>query len=343
MRNKLLSILIPLYNKEKYIIKSIKSLITQEYQNIEILIYDDFSTDNSLLELNNLFDNRIKIFKGVRNMGVKYARDFLLTKAKGYYISFFDADDLCCYNKYTESIKYLNENSKIDIIGSKVNYINESDNYIYKPFTFESFSSSEIKTNLFFCNTITTSTIVFKQEISKDINFQKFNYVIGEDYYMWVKLAEKYNFVNLKKKLTIYRITNNGMMANTTDKYAEAITNIHNYQFEKFGIINRPDLVIIHNKFMYSDKISKVYLIKSVFLYKFLLYKNNNYFDNKALINQIRVNWLRKLIIFSKTSPVKSFIYYFKYFPYHNIQTISKVYILLIFILKNILSLNEKK
>ena len=331
MYNNLISILIPVFNKENYLLDSMNSILNQNYKNFEILIYDDCSTDNSLQVLNSINDSRIKIYKGQINKGVRYARDFLLKLAKGDYISFFDADDICNKNKYTFSLNYLNTNTKIDLLASKVDYINENGSKILKLFTFESFKPKSIKSNLFFCNTITTSTVVFRRSLIPFINFLEYNYVIGEDYFIWIKLSEKFNLVNLTKKLTTYRITNNGMMANTVNKYEEAINYIHNYQFEKIGLNNRYDLIAIHNKFMFTNNITQIYLKKSLILYKILLSNSMNTYDHISFLEQIRINWLRKLIVYSKNNPIKSIYIYFKYFKYHNYKSILNIYKLIIF------------
>ena len=79
----LISILVPVYNKANYIKESINSLLEQSYPNIEILIYDDFSTDESLSIIKDIDDKRIFIHTGTENKGVRYGRDYLLNKDNG--------------------------------------------------------------------------------------------------------------------------------------------------------------------------------------------------------------------------------------------------------------------
>lgn len=88
----LISVIVPLYNKEQWIERCILSIIDQSYQNIEILIINDGSTDGSRNVLAKIDDQRIKIFDK-QNGGVSSARNFGIEKAKGEYIAFIDADD----------------------------------------------------------------------------------------------------------------------------------------------------------------------------------------------------------------------------------------------------------
>jgi len=340
----LISILVPVYNKENYLKESINSLLNQAYPYIEILIYDDSSTDDSIKIIESFKDNRIFLYKGSLNKGVRYGRDFLLKKAKGEFISFFDADDICHKNKYIVILNKFKKNQNIDIIGSRVKYVDSKGKKLFKPFTFESFTHEDIKANLFFCNTISTSTVVFKKEVSSEINFQKFEHINSEDYFTWIQLSENYNFINIPNKLVTYRETDHGMMANTKNSYPKSINYIHSYLFNILNLTSSTAFLTVHNKFMYDDNISKYYLLKSLILYKYLLQKNSKY-NSHSFLNQIRINWLRKCIIFSRFNPIESYKIYLFNFKYHNIKSVLKIYILFIFSLKFKLNLfiNGKK
>ena len=90
-----ISIYLPIYNKEKYITKSLKSIQMQSLKNIEILAINDNSTDNTLNILNNMRkkDRRIKIFNNYRNYGLLYTRSIGILKSSGEYIMNLDPDD----------------------------------------------------------------------------------------------------------------------------------------------------------------------------------------------------------------------------------------------------------
>jgi glycosyltransferase involved in cell wall biosynthesis len=90
--NPLVSILIPFFNEEKYILKAIHSCLVQTYQNIEIILVDDFSTDSSLKLIANIKDSRIKLRQSP-NKGVGFARNTALNEVQGEYFAFLDADD----------------------------------------------------------------------------------------------------------------------------------------------------------------------------------------------------------------------------------------------------------
>lgn len=93
----LISVIIPLYNKETSIHKTIQSVLDQTFRNFELLVINDGSSDNSVDVVNSIVDNRIRVISKV-NGGVSSARNFGVDNSKGEYIFFLDADDLISPN-----------------------------------------------------------------------------------------------------------------------------------------------------------------------------------------------------------------------------------------------------
>ncbi len=94
--NDLVSVIMSTYNNEKSIESSVNSILNQTYKNIEFLIIDDFSTDNTFGILNNLknSDERIKVYRNSNNIGLTKSLNKLISKSKGTYIARQDADDI---------------------------------------------------------------------------------------------------------------------------------------------------------------------------------------------------------------------------------------------------------
>ncbi len=99
------SIIIPLYNKEKHISKTVQSVLNQTYADYEIIIVNDGSTDASLTLANAFKDQRVKIYS-IQNKGVSYARNYAVTKCNYTHIAFLDADDLWKPN-HLQQLKHL--------------------------------------------------------------------------------------------------------------------------------------------------------------------------------------------------------------------------------------------
>jgi len=106
VENPFFSVIIPLYNKEKYINNTIESVLNQRFTNFEILVVNDGSTDNSLNHIKLFSDSRIKIFNQ-KNQGVSVARNFGIEQSKGKYICFLDADDYWYSHFLSQNYKYI--------------------------------------------------------------------------------------------------------------------------------------------------------------------------------------------------------------------------------------------
>lgn len=126
--NIVISIIIPVYNVEKYIEECLNSIINQTYKNLEIIVIDDGSTDNSYQVCKHIAnkDNRIKLFKKT-NSGVSDTRNYGIKKATGDYISFIDADDYLDLKTYEIVIKNI---KNYDLL--TYNYNRKYCNYIEK-------------------------------------------------------------------------------------------------------------------------------------------------------------------------------------------------------------------
>jgi glycosyltransferase involved in cell wall biosynthesis len=97
--NEKISVIIPTYNRGNLIIRSLNSVLNQTYKNLEILIVDDGSTDETEFLINELNNNKIKYIKLKENKGASFARNLGITRASGKYITFQDSDDYYHHDK----------------------------------------------------------------------------------------------------------------------------------------------------------------------------------------------------------------------------------------------------
>lgn len=108
----LVSVIIPVYNSEKFIKETIKTVQNQTYKNYELIVVNDCSTDNSkkIIEEEIKKDNKIKLINLKENSGVAIARNTGIDNAKGKYIAFLDADDLWEKEKLEKQIEFMSKN-----------------------------------------------------------------------------------------------------------------------------------------------------------------------------------------------------------------------------------------
>lgn len=113
MNNKLISVIMSVFNNEKDVNDAVKSILNQTYNNFEFLIMDDASQDDTLSILKNLKDKRIKLFHNEQNIGLTKSLNVLISKSKGHFIARQDADDLSLKTRFEDQINVLqNKNVK---------------------------------------------------------------------------------------------------------------------------------------------------------------------------------------------------------------------------------------
>ena len=192
--NKLISVIIPTYNREKLIVKSIKSVLRQTYSKIEIIVIDDGSTDNTEKEINKLKDKRIKYVKLSKNLGAPYARNIGIKLAKGKYISFQDSDDIYHTNKLKKQMKNILKNkSDFDFCKILVN-INSTYRYVIPDNTQE---KAIIENRIFdglltYGNFISTQSILVKKTFIENLLFDV-NMPRLQDYDLVLRLIRNLN------------------------------------------------------------------------------------------------------------------------------------------------------
>lgn len=125
-KDNLVSVIIPVFNSEKFIVEAIKSVLAQTYQNFEIILVDDCSTDNSvsLIEILRKNEPRIHLFKNKVNSGAAISRNRALNEANGQYVAFLDSDDSWYPNKLSQQINLMINKNAFLIFGS-IEMVNE--------------------------------------------------------------------------------------------------------------------------------------------------------------------------------------------------------------------------
>ena len=120
----LVSIILNCYNSGKFLKKSINSVISQNYRNWELIIFDNCSTDNTKLEISKFSKNtKIKYFKSKKFCSLYKARNLAIKKSKGSLITFLDADDWWLKNKLTKQVQFIQKNKNLNVIYSNLFYL----------------------------------------------------------------------------------------------------------------------------------------------------------------------------------------------------------------------------
>ncbi|MGA6119157.1 glycosyltransferase family 2 protein [Sphingobacterium anhuiense] len=200
------SILIPTFNNGKFLIECIGSILKQEYQNYEIIIIDDHSTDNTELIVNSLMtiDKRIKYFKNaVEKKGIVSSLNFGIELCKGDFIARMDADDIMLGQRLKDQITFLKQNFDFSGVGSSMQKIDYTGTFLGDSLVRT--DQKECEFLLLFCNVFVHPTMTIRKDILLKNKYRK-RYSYCEDFEMWVRLSRKYKLRNLPQVHLGYRI-----------------------------------------------------------------------------------------------------------------------------------------
>lgn len=210
MAEKLVSVIIPAYNAEKFLATALDSVLTQTYQEFEILVVNDGSEDGTeeiVKDYQRKFPDKIRYFYQ-KNRGQGSARNLAMKNARGDYFAFLDADDLWLPEKLEKQLRKLEE-TEADFCFTDAEIIGET-GAIQKTFSQLVLPpQNEILTPLLKTNFIVNSSVLMKRVVFEKIGFQKERRVYQniEDYDYWLQAAlAGFKFVYLPEVLVRYRI-----------------------------------------------------------------------------------------------------------------------------------------
>lgn len=226
----LVSVIIPYFKKKKYISETINSVLNQSYENLEILIIydDDCFKDLDFLEEIKKKDKRISIIKNQKNLGAGTSRNIGISKSKGKYLAFLDADDFWKNNKLSYQISIM---KKLNIKISHTSYyiINENNKIIEK----RKAKLSQTYNDLLNSCDIGLSSVIIEKKLFLKNKFSSNK--TKEDYAAWLKISKKIPIFGIKKYLLFWRKTKNSLSSNIYQKIIDAFDIYYNK--EKFSLI----------------------------------------------------------------------------------------------------------
>jgi len=281
------SVVIPTYNCAKYLPEAIDSVLNQTYQDFEIIVVDDGSTDNTVTVLQRYIQNNSVVYIYQKNQGVSTSRNKGINKSTGEYICFLDADDVLFPESIRKRVNFLDKHKNAGaVFADYVWQIDEniapeprlkSENFLKKTSNIIGlhnkneivFNKGIYKKLLGMNNPIHTNAIMLRKCIVEDIGFFKSDMVIGEDVDYWLRVAKKYEIGFIDEILFCYKHYRGGSSKGGVNKPRQ-----------DFSSPSLPYIDLLKDKEVKSNKeIQRVLRRKISWLYFNLgnyLYKNGN-------------------------------------------------------------------
>lgn len=244
------SVLIPAYNAEDFIKEALVSVIEQSYNNIEVIVIDDGSIDNTAKIVNSFHDSRIKYVKNEKNLKITKTLNKGLRMINSEYIIRMDADDIMLPGKIKKQVKFMDNHPEIAVSGTEITkfYNNGRRKKIKLPK-----KNTHIKTYLLFDSALMHPTVIIRNEILKKENYEyDERYVGNEDFGLWYQISRKYKLANMRENLLLYRVSSNGItqtLNSDINKYDESYCILFKDIFNDIEMFFSDNQILIWRKF----------------------------------------------------------------------------------------------
>lgn len=210
----LVSILVPTYNSEDYIMDTVYSLLEQDLTDFEFLIVNELGSDDRTVECVELFrDPRIRILQNDVRLGLAESLNRGIREAKGKYIARADADDVYPRERLSRQVAYMEQHPEIGVCSTWQRHFGER-NYIHMPPA----SPEEMKANLLFKCEVCHSTLLLRRDAFIRYNLWYDNTYLSEDYELWCRASTKIGFATIPEVLGEYRWNGDNITVQKMDR-----------------------------------------------------------------------------------------------------------------------------
>lgn len=210
-----ITVLLPTFNSEKYLIDTLWSILEQSFTNFEVFVLNEFgSNDNTTIIANMFNDSRIKVIQNTEKLGLAESLNLGIREARGKYLARMDADDLCDKNRFQIQYDFLEENEEYGIVGSWQHHFGLNADWVHKC----SINAEDIAAELLYNCDLCHSTLMMRKEVFLENNLFYDNTYAAEDYELWTRAIRKFKIANIPQVLGEYRIGEDNITAQKAEQ-----------------------------------------------------------------------------------------------------------------------------
>jgi glycosyltransferase involved in cell wall biosynthesis len=230
----LVSVVMPVYNAGRFVEQSISSILGQTMSDLELIVVDDGSSDNSWDAIHAIQDPRLIVMRNPSNKGIVYSRNKGLSHSRGEYYAPFDADDMAFPDKLSRQVRFLNENPGVGLVGSWAKWIDQEGNLLPGGWKLKA-APDQIRVRLLFHNYFVHSSVLIRKKLMP-VSGYKEGFDRVEDYRLWADLFPQTVAWNLQEYLMAYRWRTNAAQNEGTAGNSASDIAVIMLLLENFGI-----------------------------------------------------------------------------------------------------------
>jgi glycosyltransferase involved in cell wall biosynthesis len=248
----LVSLIMPAFGMERLLAESIKSVLDQTYDNIELIgaVERGTSEDRRIFEAFASTDSRVRAVENVNSKGYIGLLNTALADIKGTLVGRADADDICLPNRIAQQVSLFETRPDISVCGSWVETFGRVDGVKWKlPVT-----DADIRARMLFCGAIANPTVMWRRSLFDGTDpIYDYNFSVAEDYELLTRLPREAILANVPKILLRYRTHTSNLGTTQSQRAAEFTSQIHRRQLAKIGISPTAEQLRLHARIGASD------------------------------------------------------------------------------------------
>ena len=206
------SVVMPAYNCEGTLEESVYSILDQTYEDFELIIVNDASTDETLsvaMAIANK-DSRIRVVSQEVNRGVGAARERGIHESSGKYICWQDADDIAMPDRIEKQLAFLEEHPGVGVVGGFIQFFDETGDGVIRTYAE---SDRELRAKIFRYNPVAQPASMFRRECFEKVGYYDPTLLVDEDLDMFFRVGEVYEFGNVQQVVLKYRQSTTSLTA----------------------------------------------------------------------------------------------------------------------------------
>jgi len=272
---------LPVYNGEKYLAESLDSVFAQTYQNWELVIINDGSSDGTENLILHYQDRRIKYLPNDGNKGIIFSLNRGIEESKGTYIARLDADDIALPLRLEKQVEFLSENPEFAMCGSYFQTI-DSNGRLLKNVEFPA-NNRDAQSFLLLHNCFCHSAIMMRTNIAKELKYDE-KFQVCEDYDLWYRISRTGKILNLPVCTTLYRVHDNNMSTRKSEIMFIHVNKINKRILDDLGIeYSKTELDAHSNALSYNASFFKdpesIIILENWMMKLYSYLKNNGHYN----------------------------------------------------------------
>lgn len=200
------SVVMPVYNGARFLQESIESILDQTFKDIEFLIVNDGSTDQSeeiIMEYAKI-DDRINLITNPENLGIAEATNLGIAHARGEYIALMDQDDISMPERLEKQVVFLDTHPEISVVGANSIRLDEDGEQHFRQDVLE--TPGLIRWGLLFRDQIQNPTALMTRTLFSIQGYKYEDFMPSQDYRLWLKISQRFKLANLPDYLLVHRV-----------------------------------------------------------------------------------------------------------------------------------------